>query len=282
MSKVTIGCDPELFAYDQNGNPVSVHNILLGNKKYPAKVPHGAVQVDGTSAEFNIDPVETVEDFIHHVRSVSSFMEMIIKQSNPMLSLRATPVAHFDKMYFASLPKEATMLGCDPDYNAWTFEANPKPKEDVTFRTGSGHIHIGNMNPRADGSKETVVRLLDTTVGFAQSIWDKDTTRQELYGKPGAYRVKRYGVEWRSLSNAWMNSEAAMRFIFANAKAIGSDTNECTRSSNWKDVTDEYRCNLYKRYFYQYCLSISKLGLATPYDFFTKGEIKSAFPDAEI
>jgi hypothetical protein len=35
-----------------------------------------------------------------------------------------------------------------------------------------------------------------------------------MYGAAGAFRPKTYGVEYRVLSNAWLLSEARMRFVF--------------------------------------------------------------------
>jgi len=48
-------------------------------------------------------------------------------------------------------------------------------------------------------------------------FYDDETQRREMYGKAGACRYKSYGVEYRTLSNAWLKSEALMRWVFRNA-----------------------------------------------------------------
>ena len=55
MEGMTFGCDPELFVV--NGNDEFVYpEWIPGNKEEPHPVEHGAVQIDGMAAEFNIDP----------------------------------------------------------------------------------------------------------------------------------------------------------------------------------------------------------------------------------
>ena len=40
-----------------------------------------------------------------------------------------------------------------------------------------------------------------------------------MYGKAGCIRVKPYGVEYRTLSNAWLNSEELMAWVFRATQA---------------------------------------------------------------
>ena len=53
MSKILVGCDPEIFV-KQAGVFKSAHGLVVGDKKDPQKVNKGAVQVDGMALEFNI------------------------------------------------------------------------------------------------------------------------------------------------------------------------------------------------------------------------------------
>lgn len=226
--QVKIGCDPELFAFNENGEPVSVHDILPGNKAFPHKVPRGAIQVDGVAAEFNINPATTSKEFVLNIRHVHKLMSQILYNKNPNLKLRAVPTALFSQEYFDNLPEEAKHLGCEPDFSAYTLEANPKPETDRPFRTGSGHLHIQFRDPFvADPTSYNhmkdcaeLTKQLDGILLPVSRFWDDDEERRTLYGAPGAFRPKKYGVEYRVLSNRWVEEEFLMRYVFDVSKAV--------------------------------------------------------------
>lgn len=227
---ITIGCDPELFAYSDPGKiAVSVHDLLPGTKWNPVKVPRGAIQVDGVAAEFNIEPASTENEFVQNIFHVRRLLDLVLSSKNQNLKLYATPCAFFDVNYFNNLPELTKALGCEPDFDAYTGKPNPKPKTDQPFRTGSGHIHIGWTAGIEDPQEEThfnvcreLVKELDFVLYNSSIEWDKDDKRRELYGAPGAFRPKSYGVEYRVLSNAWLNEEATQRFVYAASKAVST------------------------------------------------------------
>jgi len=130
------------------------------------------------------------------------------------------PVADFDMDYMKSQPKEALELGCDPDFNAYTGKANEKPDGDRPFRTASGHVHVG-WTDDADiysgshtGICHTLVKELDFYLGLPSLFYDSDTKRRSMYGKAGCYRPKKYGVEYRTLSNAWLLSDERKAWVY--------------------------------------------------------------------
>lgn len=218
-----IGADPELFLRNRWTDAfVSAHDLLPGTKEDPFKVPHGAVQVDGTAAEFNIDPAETVEEFVHNIHAVMAELERMIPKS---LKLAAVPVADYDPGYFITLPNFARELGCNPDYDAYTGLPNVRPDVNATFRTGSGHIHVGwTEGAELVGNHFEDCRVfaseMDIGVGYSSLVWDNDTKRRELYGRAGAFRPKSYGCEYRVLSNAWLKSRRTMEFVFNQTHAV--------------------------------------------------------------
>lgn len=204
----TIGADPEFFVA-KGGKPISAHGLIPGNKKVPHKVGDGAVQVDGMALEFNINPSYNEEEFIKNLDSVmATIMSMV-----PGYDFYSHPVADFGLEYIQAQPEEAKILGCEPDYNAYTMQANPTPDGEKPFRTASGHIHIGWTNGvdpfDADhfNACARLARTLDYTLGVPSLLWDKDDRRRELYGKAGAFRPKPYGMEYRTLSCAWLNPD---------------------------------------------------------------------------
>ena len=218
MTQILVGCDPEVFV--KKGNKfLSAFGLIAGDKKNPQKIRRGAVQVDGMALEFNIDPAATEDEFCLNVQDVYEQMKLMV----PDYQVLAVPVATFDPAYMKQQPKEALELGCDPDFNSWNGFPNPRPDGDRPFRTASGHVHIGwtadqdSDNPNHQSACRAVGRQCDFFLGLPSLLYDDDSKRREMYGKGGAIRYKPYGVEYRTLSNAWLNSEKLMRWVYRSS-----------------------------------------------------------------
>ncbi len=215
MNNILVGCDPEVFV-KQNGKFVSAFNMIPGTKDNPFKVESGAVQVDGMALEFNINPAKTRKEFLDNVLKVYHQLKDMV----PNYEVVATPVAEFGFEYMKQQPEEALVLGCDPDFNAYTGEENPIPDGQRPFRTASGHVHIGWTDKADTQSQEhrqschTAIKQLDFFLGLPSLFYDDDVKRRELYGKAGACRYKPYGVEYRTLSNRWLTSPKLIEWVF--------------------------------------------------------------------
>ena len=99
---IKLGADPEKFV--SNGKEfVSAHGMIQGTKAKPFPVKDGAVQVDGMAVEFNIDPAEDKEAFLHNLQSVMSQLDDMIPDHETV----ATPTADFSEEVIKSSPKEA-------------------------------------------------------------------------------------------------------------------------------------------------------------------------------
>lgn len=213
--EILIGADPEFFV-KKDGKHVSAYGLIDGDKKNPVKVDKGAIQVDGMALEFNIDPVNNPEDFLDNINTVMTGLRDRVDSS---YEFDFSPVAQFGKEYIDAQPEKAKELGCDPDFDAYTKNPNPRPNGDLGFRTASGHIHIGwtkDMDPFDPGHFEAGVMLtkqLDCILYPISLLWDDDTTRRNMYGKPGAFRPKPYGMEYRTLSNAWLKDPELIKFV---------------------------------------------------------------------
>lgn len=214
--RVLVGADPEVFMF-KNGQPVSAFGAIQGTKDKPFKVDKGAVQVDGMALEFNIDPAESAEEFRGHIRMVMAQLQGMV----PGYDLNPVPVANFGFDYISTQPKEATELGCNPDFNAWfDGEPNPKPNGELPFRTGAGHVHIGWTNkadvydPEHRQACIMVTKQMDYYLGLGSLLYDNDNQRREMYGSAGSFRYKPYGCEYRVLSNAWLKDDNLIQWVF--------------------------------------------------------------------
>lgn len=226
MLKLTFGTDPEVFLTDPEGKYVSAHDLIPGSKVSPFPVQRGALQPDGVSAEFNIDPVEDEDSFIESIETVMNQMKDHIKTLRPDLTVTYSPTAIFDEAYFESLPNSAKELGCSPDYDAYTGEPNQPPETAEPFRTGSGHMHIGWGSGFVRSDYEhfdtccLLVQQLDAVLYVASLLWDHDEKRRTLYGKMGSFRPCSYGVEYRPLSNKYLSSKKIQRYVFNTTRMV--------------------------------------------------------------
>jgi len=203
------GCDPELFILNEEGTPVCADGLIPGDKSNPHKVDGGAVQVDGFAAEFNIDPASNYDEF-------SDNIDLVLAQLKDMLpkgyTLTDKTSVTFRKDVWDAAPDRAKILGCSPDFNAWTGEVNPPPDIASLGRTRflGGHIHIGWRDEGDAFGKNhlrncnELVQQLDWYLGTWSVLRDRDKQRRKAYGKAGSCRYKTYGVEYRVLSPFWV------------------------------------------------------------------------------
>lgn len=215
------GADPEIFVVDSNGKPVSAYGFLAGTKKDPMIVEGGALQVDGMALEFNMNPFSNPSGAWGNLRRVVEQLKMFVPEG---YKLKVMPVAEFGSDFIKKQPKEASMLGCDPDYNAWADgKMNPTPDVELPFRTASGHIHVGwtsNANISSPGHIEAccwVAKQLDYCLGLPSLLFgdpEQMKKRRNLYGRAGAFRPKPYGMEYRTLDNYWLRSKKHVEYVF--------------------------------------------------------------------
>lgn len=221
-----MGADPEFFLYNkENYSYTSAHNIVPGTKKEPYPLKHGALQADGTAVEFNIDAASSAEEFSHNIMEVLKQIREFVPSK---YEFRFDPSVDYLPKYFNALPKIATELGCEPDFDAYTKNVTQRnaTNDAKPMRTGSGHIHLGwgndfNINdPYHIWDCQAVVKELDNQFYSMAKVWDCDTRRELLYGKKGCYRPKKYGVEYRVLSNAWLKYPKLYPYLFTTSKNV--------------------------------------------------------------
>lgn len=196
----TIGCDPEFFI-QKNKKYMSAINIIKGTKEEPHPIPglRGAACLqDNVAVEFNTPACNDKDAFIRSIQFVLTKLQRG--------ALRGFDFSKESAVFFEEdqlqHPK-AQEFGCEPDYNAWTKDINPRPKaSDANLRSAGGHIHVGTKEDPIE-----VIRAMDLFLGVPSILKDKGKLRRQLYGKAGSFRPKNYGCEYRTLSNFWIFSE---------------------------------------------------------------------------
>jgi len=217
------GTDPEMFL-KVGQKFVPACGLFPGTKDDPYKVDKGAVQVDGLALEFNIDPVETAEDFSKNIQTVLAQIDEMIRKVDPNMRRVFTPFADFDPVDFKLLTDDQKMLGCDPDFNGISGLINPRPEiTDSPFRTAAGHIHIGWTEGAdiADPIHFEDCRFVSHRIGNSGLFYPntgQEYRRLQYYGANYAFRPKPYGVEIRFPSNVWVAKTETQIAAFNNVK----------------------------------------------------------------
>jgi len=222
MSKILIGADPEVFISKKN-KIISIEGMLGGTKEKPMRLNNWEkgcyVQEDNVLAEYNIPATDDVEMFIKYNQLMLNRIPTVIKANTGEDVMVKVIASH--KFKLGELTSEQAMLfGCDPDLNIWTMDYNDAPEADNRFRTAGGHVHMGWEDPEMI-EQINIIKFAELFLGVPSVLLDKNTQRKKLYGKSGAMRFKDYGVEYRVLSNFWLQSQHTMKWVFTNAvKAI--------------------------------------------------------------
>lgn len=211
IRKLTIGADPEVFVcLADKDTPASAIGLLGGTKEAPRAVDFGAVQEDNVLAEFNIEPASTEDEFVHNINAVHTTLRLLLPDG---LYTKVISSHEYSLEELESFGKQAMEFGCDPDFSAYTGQANDAPSARSTLRTAGGHIHVGYENPNPFDSYD-IARAMDLFLGIPSVLMDHDTRRRSMYGQAGACRLKSYGVEYRVLSNFWLGNDDLMRWAY--------------------------------------------------------------------
>lgn len=207
ISMFTVGADPELFFRNED-TLQSVVGILGGSKENPFPIGNGcAIQEDNVAAEFCIPPAHDAKEFI---ASINYALSNIQERANKLGLSLATLTASGEFPPEQLRNRQARTFGCDPDFNAYTMQPNPRPRTDnKLLRSAGGHVHVGT-----DKDKIAIVRTMDLLLGVPSVLLDKDEERRKLYGKAGCYREKPYGVEYRTLSNFWIWNNKTIAWVY--------------------------------------------------------------------
>lgn len=207
-----LGADPELFL-EKEGRIISAEGIIGGTKDAPKKISEEghAIQEDNIMVEFNIPASETKQSFRDNINFVKDYLNQLVGILGCNLNFSASAVV--DEEFLDT--EQAKTFGCEPDFNVYTKSINDSPESTTNLRTCGGHIHIGYDEPSVEVS-ELIVYAMDAVLGLKSLELDKDDRRREMYGKAGCFRLKDYGVEYRTLSNFWIESDELINWAFIN------------------------------------------------------------------
>lgn len=227
-----VGSDPEIFAEDETGKIIPAFEFL-GSKESPTVYtdpkfhgefnggyPSNHCYWDGFQAEFTTTPKECMGWHSDSIQNGLKGVHKALKKYNPKAKLSAKTVFEISEKMLKEAKPEHVAFGCAPSFNIYKMKGKRLNGDQVTIRPAGGHIHFGCGKLDAK-TLENVVQALDAVLGVAcVSMFGKldDKRRRELYGLAGEYRLPPHGLEYRTLSNAWLFHPLLANLVFDLAR----------------------------------------------------------------
>ena len=198
---LTIGADVELFTYDGEGTLVPAFMYLDADKNNQMTVSDNlTVHHDNAMLEFGVPPADAESSGLHDtVPRAMVELDKFVTEKGLSLSAAAKAIIPDNLIYHPA----ALEFGCNPDFDAWAADVSPQIEGLDAMRVAGGHIHLG-VDDTSPAFIADLVKMCDVTLGIFSIFTDEDDTRYKFYGKPGRFRPKPYGVEYRVLSNYWV------------------------------------------------------------------------------
>lgn len=242
-----IGSDPEVFVEGENGQVLPAF-LFLKSKTDPnrdvSRYDGRASYWDGFQAEFETQPGTCLDGHaasVHHgLLTVLEAARKVDKKAK--LSLKTVMTIPDDLLQNSK--DEHVSLGCMPSLNVYgTKGIEAKPRE-LKTRSSGGHIHYGFTNvygklPQA--KVDSIVKAMDMIIGVAcvALFQNQDNAeRRKYYGQAGEYRLPAHGLEYRTLSNAWLAHPLIMNIVFdVSRKALMFGYHDLNK--HWKATEKE-------------------------------------------
>lgn len=216
-SDIAVGSDLELFLYDNERKEiVPCVGILDGTKDAPytpdGYAPGFAIQEDNVMVEYNIPPATTINDFYTSMRKGRS---MVLGELNRRYGTKYSLYlrSHTHKFKARDLQSDQSKtIGCEPDFDAYKGgNVRLDPPAPGLDRSCGGHIHLGGSFNCPDFVSALFAELF---IGVRAGVHAKSKDpRAAWYGKPGIYRPKPYGIEYRSPNNRWATTSGGLELV---------------------------------------------------------------------
>lgn len=182
---------------------------------------------DGFQGEFTTrSGTACMAYFVDDIQRGLKAIDRAAKAKNPDAKLSIQSVLPVDPEILATAKEEHVAFGCMPSANVYGLMGNQTPGREVPLRFAGGHIHLGvDRGLRNKESLERAVMGMDAVLGVPSvslfGAFDVPARRQ-YYGQAGEYRTPPHGLEYRTLSNAWLMHPVIAHMVYELAR-VGFD-----------------------------------------------------------
>lgn len=242
---LSIGFDPEFFvAQTGHRTPIPVCGLIGGTKAEPIQMgPDGFnYHEDNVVAEIGVPPSNDPYIAANILADGISMLDTRLKKAGLR---RLTKAEHTFPMELLQTIPQAMEFGCDPDYNAYEGGIRPRqnPPDFGSTRFAGGHIHLGgDFNCPAF----VVALFCDLALATRGYVGGTNLQRRSWYGAAGSYRIKDYGIEYRTLDCLWTANEDTRFDTIQRAWAVADwcerasalEIKKAMDSVNWVAIRD--------------------------------------------
>lgn len=224
---VTIGCDPELFIFDNvKQRIVPAIGKIGGSKASPMILRAGGmVQLDGTVLEFGTAPAASSGDFIRQLQAnITEIRTKLDNRFHGRYELRCGALAGYD----AEDIEENHIgldVGCSPQYKFTSHNSlqavggvSKLSREAIPV---GGHIHVGFGCNLPVTDERLIVSAARFTELFHQYMPQfianaRCMERQSILGieHEAVVRIKPYGLEYRNMPSYWLADRAMCSLLY--------------------------------------------------------------------
>lgn len=248
---VSLGCDPEFFFVNDSGSTVGAEKVIPeeGITYKAGSLAHGVkydgahtsvkgydskVIIDGVQAELNPRANNCRANLGNEIGACFKTLAASLKERGIDAKVFVAPLVKVTKKEMDSLSDKSKIFGCGPSQNVYTggeSQIKVDPKK-YNKRGAGGHIHLGAYNDGYNANEKiktalqnipVIIPLLDLLLGNTCVLMDRNPDnieRRKNYGRSGEYRIKEYGLEYRTLSNFWLRNYKLMSFVTGLARFI--------------------------------------------------------------
>jgi len=230
---VYLGSDPEFF-FKRDDKVIGSEALIPADGEYylgKTYVPYGSQKNprfvrDGVQVELNPMYYTCRGSMGNEFRNAFLHLQKMLK-AEPKIKACFSRSVRILKSELMKLDPKNQVFGCMPSKNAYGEDNSMYlASVDATkyrIRSAGGHIHISPYSdPALDKMikehPEVLVKLLDIVVGNTCVMIDREPgnkIRRKLYGRAGEYRTPKHGVEYRVLSNFWLEACQLMSLSMA-------------------------------------------------------------------
>jgi hypothetical protein len=208
---VTVGADPEGFLGDASAYDYMIPSIgvVPGTKDAPHDLGDGFFcHEDNVAIEVGFEPCISGHEFSLKAMEAPKRVKAAFLTKDQAITYQAAHTFKPTELDHA----QAKHFGCDPDFDAYTggnVREIPKSLKASRTRFAGGHIHIGgdfNCPPFVAALFADLFLSLTPMTMWNVKQKSQNSVRAPYYGRPGIFRQKEYGIEYRTPGNWWMTS----------------------------------------------------------------------------